>query len=169
VAPLRSRGVEANGPAKSIGGAPRPDRGHSLTKITGKFVTRSEVLKPNQKTQSENAREAFGVSQVDLHRLECRISRYHRLLYSLAYRLLGNHRDAEDAVESCVLSVRRNVRTFEHEGSFRAWLARVLIDKALAIFDKNRAKSTTASSAVLKSLNGSFPNTGEEYILARGL
>lgn len=91
------------------------------------------------------------------------------MLHSLAYRVLGNDRDAEDAVRSCVLSVRRNVRSFEHEGSFRAWLVRVLIDKALAIFDKNRAKSTTASSGVLRSLNGSFPNTGEECILARGL
>jgi DNA-directed RNA polymerase specialized sigma24 family protein len=77
-------------------------------------------MNPNQKTRPENRREAFGVSQVELHTLESRILRYHRMLYSLAYRMLGNHRDAEDAVQSCVLSVRRNVRSFEHEGSFRA-------------------------------------------------
>ena len=95
----------------------------------------------NSNTRSENRSEAFAVSQADLKTLEMRISRYRRVLYFIAYRVLGNHTDAEQAVQSCILSIPRNVPSLEHEGGFRAWLVRVLINEALAILRKNRLRS----------------------------
>ena len=63
------------------------------------------------------------------------------MLYFIAYRVLGDHADAEDAVRSCILSIRRKVPSLEHEGGFRAWLVRVLINEAVAILRKNRLRS----------------------------
>jgi RNA polymerase sigma factor (sigma-70 family) len=101
----------------------------------------------NPNTRSENRIEAFAVSQAGFKTLEKRISRYRRLLYFIAYRVLGNHTDAEQAVQSCILTIPRNVPSLEHEGGFRAWLVRVLINEAVAILRKNRVRSLVKGSA----------------------
>jgi RNA polymerase sigma-70 factor (ECF subfamily) len=67
-----------------------------------------------------------------------RFSRYRPLLYSLACRVLGDIRGAEDALENCWLTTSHNPPEFNYEGAFRSWLARVLIDEALAILRENR-------------------------------
>jgi DNA-directed RNA polymerase specialized sigma24 family protein len=72
-----------------------------------------------------------------------RFSPYRPLLYSLAYRVLGGIRGAETALENCWLTASRNPREFVYEGAFRSWLVRVLMDEALAILRKNRAKDLT--------------------------
>ena len=102
---------------------------------------------------SDNRREALAVSEEYLESFETSISRYRRVLYFVAHRVLGNHRDAEAAVKSCLLSVSRNAPSFEREGSLRGWLVRVLIDEALAILRKNRIKSIMCPGAVPKSLD----------------
>jgi RNA polymerase sigma-70 factor (ECF subfamily) len=72
-----------------------------------------------------------------------RFSRYRPLLYSLACRVLGDIQGAENALENCWLTASRNPLKFDCEGAFRSWLVRVLIDEALAILRKNRAKALT--------------------------
>jgi RNA polymerase sigma-70 factor (ECF subfamily) len=63
-------------------------------------------------------------------------SRYYSVLYFVAYRLLRNHREAEDAVQNGLLAASYSASSFEDEGAFRSWLIRVLIDQALTIFRK---------------------------------
>ena len=70
-----------------------------------------------------------------------RFSRYRPLLYSLARRVLGDKPGAENALENCWRRASRNPPEFDYEGAFRSWLARVLIDEALAIVRKNREPS----------------------------
>jgi DNA-directed RNA polymerase specialized sigma24 family protein len=110
-------------------------------------VRKRDAKQMNPNTRSETGSEAFAVSQADLKTLEMRISRYRRLLYFIAYRVLGNHTDAEQAVQSCILAIPRNVPSLEHEGGFRAWLVRALINEALPILRKNRLRSLVKGSA----------------------
>jgi DNA-directed RNA polymerase specialized sigma24 family protein len=67
-----------------------------------------------------------------------RFSRYRPLLYSLAHRVVGDIPSAQKALENCCRTASRNPLEFEYEGAFRSWLARVLMDEALAILRKNR-------------------------------
>jgi len=75
------------------------------------------------------------------HGLASRFSRYRPLLYSLARRVLGDKPGAENALENCWRTASGHPREFAYEGAFRSWLARVLIDEALAIVRKNREPS----------------------------
>src|ERR1700691_5523217 len=84
-------------------------------------------------------------------------SRYHRVLYLVAYRVLFNHGDAEDAVQSFFLSASNNVPRFDCEGTFRSWLLRGLIDEALAILHKNRSRTTSSSGPTVKPPNLLLP------------
>jgi DNA-directed RNA polymerase specialized sigma24 family protein len=69
--------------------------------------------------------------------LDARFSRCRRLLHFIACRVLGGTEGAEDSVQNCWLTASRNPPRFEHEGAFRSWLLRILIDEALVIHRKN--------------------------------
>jgi DNA-directed RNA polymerase specialized sigma24 family protein len=74
---------------------------------------------------------------------EARFSRYRRLLHFIATRVLGSPERADEAVENCWLSASRNPPSFEYDGAFCSWLARVLIDEALAIRGHDQETNTT--------------------------
>jgi hypothetical protein len=91
-------------------------------------------------TVRKNATPAFcsRYSRQSLDRLDVLLSRYRRILLMIAYRVLGNHEEAEDAVQNCIRVASDRAPRFDHEGAFRCWLARVLIDEAVAILHKQR-------------------------------
>ena len=89
-------------------------------------------------SQSRSEDEAFSHSQGDLEALDILFSRYRRALSLLAHRVLGNHEEAEDAVRNCLRAASDCAPRFDHEGAFRSWLARVLIDEAVTILNKQR-------------------------------
>jgi hypothetical protein len=80
--------------------------------------------------------ETLSNSQGNLEALDVLFSRYRNVLSLVAYRVLGNHAEAEDAVQNCLRTVSDKVPKFEHEGAFRCWLVRVLIDEAVTILAK---------------------------------
>ena len=47
-----------------------------------------------------------------------------RFLYTVAYRLTGNHDDAQDLVQEVLLRVRRGLATYR-PGSLEGWLSRI--------------------------------------------
>jgi RNA polymerase sigma-70 factor, ECF subfamily len=53
------------------------------------------------------------------------VAREHgRFLYSVAYRLSGNHDDAQDLVQEVMVRVQRGLATYE-PGNLEGWLARI--------------------------------------------
>jgi len=74
-----------------------------------------------------------------------RFRRCNSLLHFLAYRILGTHEGAGNAVENCRIVASRNPPDFEYEGAFRSWVARILIDEALAILRQRNAALTELS------------------------
>lgn len=53
------------------------------------------------------------------------IARHHgRFLYTVAYRLCGNHDDAQDLVQEVLVRVQRGLVTYQ-PGSLEGWLARI--------------------------------------------
>jgi hypothetical protein len=77
--------------------------------------------------------ETLSNSQASLEPMDVLFSRYRRVLSLVAYSVLADHAEAEDAVQNCLLTVSGNVPKFEHEGAFRCWLIRVLLDEAVTI------------------------------------
>lgn len=49
---------------------------------------------------------------------------YGRFLYTVAYRLSGNHDDAQDLAQDVLLRVRRGLETYK-PGSMEGWLSRI--------------------------------------------
>jgi hypothetical protein len=83
-------------------------------------------------------------SRRSLETLDVLLLRYRRVLSLIAYRVLGSHEEAEDAVQNCIRVASDRAPRFDHEGAFRSWLARVLIDEAVTILYK-QSRSTRGS------------------------
>jgi DNA-directed RNA polymerase specialized sigma24 family protein len=77
---------------------------------------------------------------------DSRFSRSRRLLYFVASRILGESEHAEKAVQNCYCSAAGELRDFEHEGAFRSWLVRILINEALAILRERNDLMTPRAS-----------------------
>jgi DNA-directed RNA polymerase specialized sigma24 family protein len=71
-----------------------------------------------------------------------RFWRCYRLLFFIAYRILGDSQDAKKAVENCWYSASFRASQVEYEGAFRSWLARVLIDEALLLLRQRQPLRT---------------------------
>jgi RNA polymerase sigma factor (sigma-70 family) len=59
-------------------------------------------------------------------------------LFPIAFRILGNREDAQDAVQDGLLSGWTNLRFFKGQSSFSTWLTRIVINSALMIRRKRR-------------------------------
>ncbi len=53
------------------------------------------------------------------------VDRYKRQVYNLAYRLLGNPNDAEDAAQETFVRAYTRLATYEPDGRFGAWLSAI--------------------------------------------
>jgi DNA-directed RNA polymerase specialized sigma24 family protein len=64
---------------------------------------------------------------------DARFWRCYRTLHFIACRVLGGPKRAEEAIELAWRTASRHPQRFEHEGEFRGWLLRILIDEALTL------------------------------------
>jgi hypothetical protein len=111
---------------------------HGGQTIARSLAARSESAEVNSvsEVRSEDEDEVLSNSRGNLEGLDVLPSRYRRTLLLVAYRVLGDQNQAEDAVQRCLLSASWNVPHFEAEGAFRSCLVRALIDEALLILQE---------------------------------
>lgn len=67
-----------------------------------------------------------------------------RFLYTVAYRLAGNHDEAQDLVQEVLLKVQRGLATYK-PGSLEGWLARITTN---AWLDRGRRRSRRPTVAL---------------------
>jgi RNA polymerase sigma-70 factor (ECF subfamily) len=93
-------------------------------------------------------------------------SKYRRLLYSLASRVLHSHDEAEDAVQNSSLLAFCKLRSFKHEGAFRSWLIRILVNEAVSLLRqrKNRLPkfSDPSSCTEVREIVECLPSPGPD-------
>lgn len=112
-------------------------------------------------SRSEN--KSLSNSEGNLEALDVLFSRYRRVLSLVAYRVLGNHKQAEDAVQNCLRSASENPPRFKHEGVFRSWLVRVLIDEAVSILNKQKSAGRGSVESVITRTRSSLMSSHTRY------
>lgn len=104
---------------------------------------------PSQRQASEMSSDATLPEALRI--FAARFSRSYGLLYFVACRVLGNRNEAEAAVQRCWEEASRNPPTLQHDGAFRHWLVRVLIQEALQILNSRMdARSTNPRSRAVR-------------------
>lgn len=75
------------------------------------------------------------------------VARHTEMLYNLAYRMLGNSADAEEAVQEAFLSAYRNWDRFRGTAQVSTWLYRICVNACLMRLRKEkRARYLTVAS-----------------------
>src|SRR6266404_4700981 len=65
---------------------------------------------------------------------------YHRRVYSLCLRMLGNSTEAEDLTQDVFVVVFRKLSSFRGESAFTTWLHRLTVNQVLMHFRKKHVK-----------------------------
>src|SRR4029453_378898 len=86
---------------------------------------------------------------------------YGRFLYTVAYRLTGNHDDAQDLVQDVLVRVQRGLATYQ-PGSMEAWLSRITTNAFLDRM-RRRTRRPTAPLALPQPLQRPLRDLPDEY------
>lgn len=79
----------------------------------------------------------------DLNAFNRLILAYQDMVYSQAYRVLGDPQAADDAAQIAFISAYKNLRTFRG-GSFRAWLLRIVTNACYDELRRQKRRPTTS-------------------------
>jgi len=95
------------------------------------------------------ANEAIAMPRTGEDELECAVREHARLVYRIAFSLLRNHHDAEDATQEVFLRVLRHRSKLASVKDTRAWLARITWRVAV---ERGKAKPRVAREIGLEDV-----------------
>lgn len=90
------------------------------------------------------------VSGGDPNAFRVLVDRHSRYLHRVAYRLTGDHSDAEDVVQEAFLKAYRQLGRFEARADLRTWLHKIAVNCAI---DFIRARKTRAMPSAVEDLD----------------
>ena len=77
------------------------------------------------------------------------VERHHDRCSRLAYRILGNREDAEEAVQDAFLRAYRALASYEERERFQAWLTRILVNQCRTLRAKTERRELVFSDLEL--------------------
>lgn len=66
------------------------------------------------------------------------VERYGRVLYSVAYRMSGNHEDARDIVQNAFVRAYQGLSTFDAQRPFFSWIYRIAVNESIDLVQRRR-------------------------------
>jgi RNA polymerase sigma-70 factor (ECF subfamily) len=66
------------------------------------------------------------------------VSRYQRVLFNAAYRLLGNREDARDVAQGALVKAYEKLASFDPQYRFFSWIYRIVVNEALNTRERRR-------------------------------
>lgn len=82
------------------------------------------------------------MSAIDKKTFEKLIQEYTPNMYRLAFGILHNREDAEDAVSESVLKAFEKISMLRNRDSFKAWVMQITANEAKRIYAKNKRETT---------------------------
>lgn len=73
-----------------------------------------------------------------LDAFEILVQRYTPLAYRVAYRLIGNHQDAQDVTQDSLVAAWEGLARFRGDASFSTWLYRIVTRRSLNKLTRGR-------------------------------
>ncbi len=68
------------------------------------------------------------------------VTRYHRLLFTIALRMIGDEEEAKDAVQNAFLRAYRHLASYEPDHKFFSWIYRILVNECLNVRRARRGR-----------------------------
>lgn len=68
----------------------------------------------------------------DTQMFSCLVAKYERMAYTIAFRILGNKEEAEEAVQDAFVRMYRALPRFQFESKFSTWFYRIVYRVAIS-------------------------------------
>ena len=86
----------------------------------------------------------------DVNAFEELIHSYQQRIYSLAYRMTGNHEDAADISQEVIIRIYRSLGSFRGDAAFSTWVNRITVNACHDAFArKNRRNEVSLDEALV--------------------
>ncbi len=72
----------------------------------------------------------------DMQSFSCLISKYEKMAFTLAFRIVGNREEAEEVTQDAFLKMYQALPEFRFESKFSSWLYRIVYRTALSALRK---------------------------------
>jgi len=74
------------------------------------------------------------------------VENHQQLVFSIAWKVLGNKEDAEDAAQETFIRCLRNLGKFKGESAFGTWLCSIAYRSAIDLFNKRKNRYSKVES-----------------------
>lgn len=115
---------------------------------------------PGTSTQPAQLEELSLIARVKAGEMDCfldLVRPYERSIYFLAYSVLKNEQDAEDAAQETVFKAFQHLDQLRSEGAFKSWLLRIAMNEArIRLRRERRNLYDSLDEAALDSEDGEF-------------
>jgi len=101
------------------------------------------------------------------------VERYQKMLYTVAYRFLGNTEDASDAAQEALVRVFKNLQGFRGQCSFKTWLQHIIANVCRDALRRQRRRPAVSLDGLQDNEKSSWElpdgntNSPEEVVLNR--
>ena len=96
----------------------------------------------------------------DVESFNSLVERYHGMVYNLAYRMLGNTNDAQDATQETFLESFKSIRGFKFQSAFKTWLYRIALNTCQQHLRRSDSRKRTMYSYTEDTKNIQRSTTG---------
>ena len=100
-----------------------------------------ELLRDRWQAKADDRALVAQAKAGDFAALESLISKYERQVFGIARRIVKQHQDAEEVVQTTFLSLLEHLGEFREESQFRTWLLRIATNHALALLRKRAVRA----------------------------
>jgi len=130
--------------------------------LTGKInPDRNKIIKNSKNTVDKNSTEILAIQQTlqgNKEAFSIIVNNYTPMFYTLAYRMLGNAEDAEDAVQEIFLRVYKSLTRFRLGHRFYPWIYTIAINCIRTFLKRKKRRSDNEMLQFETSLPGSSPD-----------
>ncbi|MGF7186219.1 RNA polymerase sigma-70 factor (ECF subfamily) [Desulfitispora alkaliphila] len=84
----------------------------------------------------------------DVDAFEELIARHEKRIYSIAYRIMGNHEDASDLAQEALVKIFKSIKKFRGEAAFSTWVYHIVANVCRDQMRKKRIPTTSIDEPV---------------------
>lgn len=109
----------------------------------------------------------------DIEAFSLLVERYQKMLYTVAYRFLGNPEDASDAAQEALVRAFKNLQGFRGQCSFKTWLQHIIANVCRDALRRQRRRPVISLDSLQDNENSSWElpdgntNSPEEIVINR--
>jgi RNA polymerase sigma-70 factor (ECF subfamily) len=111
----------------------------------------------NERTTSDEYDLIRRCLEGDTDRFSLLVERYKAMMYSIAYRMLGDQDAANDMAQESFISAYTGLRNFQYGSKFSTWLYQILMNKCRDYLRSGKNKVSVDDIAELRTDPGDTP------------